>query len=157
MPLPTNGREICGTIARMSEYKEIVVALIAVFGAVIPYLFQRNKELKLKIAEKKREAYTSFLSNFTETAVAVMHDEDVFGKDADRDRMMARDQLLLYASDDVIKAYDAWLRYADIEEHDLNKESELVSLMFLAIRKDLLGKTKVTKEDITNLNPFNRG
>jgi hypothetical protein len=29
--------------------------------------------------------------------------------------------------------------------------------MFLAIRKDLLGKTKVTKEDITNLNPFNRG
>jgi hypothetical protein len=36
-----------------------------------------------------------------------MHDEDVSGKDADRDRMLARDQLLLYASDDVIKAYDA--------------------------------------------------
>jgi hypothetical protein len=38
---------------------EIIVALIAVFGAVLPYLFQKNKELNLKIAEQKREAYAS--------------------------------------------------------------------------------------------------
>jgi len=141
----------------MTEYKEIIIALIAVFGAVIPYLLQKNKELKLKIADQKREAYSSFLRNFTETAVAVMHDEDVSGKDADRDRMLARDQLLLYGSDDVIKAYDAWIRYADMEKRDLDREGELVSLIFFAIRKDLLGKTKVTKENLSNLNPFNRG
>ncbi|MBO1225047.1 MAG: hypothetical protein JYX80_11530 [Candidatus Scalindua sediminis] len=141
----------------MTEYKEIIIALIAVFGAVIPYLLQKNKELKLKIADQKREAYNSFLRNFTETAVAIMHDEDVSGKDADRDRMLARDQLLLYGSDDVIKAYDAWIRYADMEKRDLDREGELVSHIFLAIRKDLLGKTKVTKEDLSNLNPFNRG
>jgi hypothetical protein len=141
----------------MTEYKEIIVALIAVFGAVIPYLLQKNKELNLKIAEQKREAYSSFLRNFTEVAVAVMHDEDVSGKDADRDRMLARDQLLLYGSDDVIKAYDAWVRYADVEKHDVNREGELVSLIFLAIRKDVLGKTKVTKEHLNNLNPFSRG
>ena len=141
----------------MTEYKEIIIALIAVFGAVIPYLLQKNKELKLKIADQKREAYSSFLRNFTETAVAIMHDEDVAGKDADRDRMLARDQLLLYGSDDVIKAYDAWIRYADMEKRDLDREGELVGLIFLAIRKDLLGKTRVTKEDLSNLNPFNRG
>ena len=84
----------------MTGYKEIIVALIAVFGAVVTYLLQKNKELNLKLAEQKREAYTSFLRNFTETAVAVMHDEDVSGKDADRDRMLARDELLLYGSDD---------------------------------------------------------
>jgi hypothetical protein len=128
-----------------------------VFGAVIPYLLQKNKELKLKIADQKREAYSNFLRNFTQTAVAIMHDDDVSGKDADRDRMLARDQLLLYGSDDVIKAYDAWIRYADMEKRDLDREGELVSLIFLAIRKDLLGKTKVTKEDLSNLNPFNRG
>jgi hypothetical protein len=33
------------------QYKEIVVALIAVFGVVLPYLIQRNKEYKLKLAE----------------------------------------------------------------------------------------------------------
>jgi len=62
---------------------EIIVALIAVLGVVLPYLLQKNKELNLKIAEQKREAYASFLKNFTEIAVAVMHDEDVSGKDAD--------------------------------------------------------------------------
>src|ERR1700683_990606 len=105
----------------MNEYKEIIVALIAVFGAVLPYLLQKNKELNLKISDQKREAYASFLKNFTETAVAVMHDEDVSGKDADRNRMLARDQLLLYASDDVIKAYDAWIRHSDSEKHDLER------------------------------------
>ncbi len=144
-------------LALMTEYKEIIVALIAVFGAVVPYLLQKNKELNLKIAEQKREAYARFLKNFTETAVAVMHDEDVSGKDADRERMLARDQLLLYASDDVIKAYDAWVSYADMEKHDVDREGELLTLIFLAIRKDLLGKTKVTREDLANLNPFNRG
>ena len=61
------------------------------------------------------------------------------------------------SSDDVIKAYDAWVRYADMEEHDLDREGELVSLMLLAIRKDVMGKSKVTKEHLNNLNPFNRG
>ena len=136
---------------------EIIVALIAVFGAVIPYLLQKNKELNLKIAEQKREAYASFLKNFTAVTVAAMHDEDVSGKEADKERMLARDQLLLYASDDVIKAYDAWVRYSDIEKHNFDEEGELVSLMFLAIRKDLLGKTRVTQKHLANLNPFNRG
>jgi hypothetical protein len=86
-----------------------------------------------------------------------MHDEDVSGKDADRERMLARDKLLLYASDEVIKAYDAWIRYSDEEKQDLEKEGDLLSLVFLAIRKDLLGTTKLTKDDLANLNPFNRG
>ena len=118
-------------LALMTEYKEIIVALIAVFGTalgvVFPYVYQKNKELNLRIAEQKREAYASFLTNFTEVAVAVMHNEEVSGKDADRDRMLARDKLLLYASDDVIKAYDAWVRYPDGKKHDYDKEGELVS------------------------------
>lgn len=86
-----------------------------------------------------------------------MHDEDISGKEADLDRMLARDQLLLYGSDDVIKAYDAWVRYADMEDRDVDKETELVSLIFLAIRRDVLGKTKVSSQHLDNLNPFNRG
>lgn len=145
----------------LAKYKEIVVASIAVlgavFGVVFPYLSQRNKELNLKIAEQKRRTYTRFLRNFTEIAVAVMHGEDVSDKDTDRERMRARDQLVLYASDEVIKAYDAWIRYADLEEHDIKKESELNNMILLAIRKDLLAKTKVTQEHLENLSSFNRG
>jgi hypothetical protein len=139
------------------EYKELIVALIAVLGVVFPYIFQKNKELNLKIADQKRKAYATFMKNFTDTTISVMHDEEISGKDADRDRILARNQLLLYASDDVIKAYDTWINYADIEDHNFDKEGELVSLIFLAIRKDILGVTKLTTEHISNLNPFNRG
>ena len=37
---------------------QIVVALIAVFGAVLPYLLQKNKELNLKIAGKYPTKWT---------------------------------------------------------------------------------------------------
>jgi hypothetical protein len=139
---------------------EIIVALIAVFGGVLPYLLQRSKELNLKIADQKREAYSSFLTNFTKISIAAAFDEDekLSGQEADLERLTARDQLLLYASDDVIKAYDAWVRFSDTDKkRDYDKEGELLSLVFLAIRKDLLGKSRVTKENLENMNPFNRG
>lgn len=141
----------------MSEYKEIIVALIAVFGAVLPYLLQKNKELNMKIAEQKRDAYSNFLRNFTETAVAVMHDQSLSELESDRDRMQARSQLLLYGSDEVIRAYDAWMRHADLEGHGIEEEGELINSIFLAIRKDLLGKTRVTREHISSLSPYDRG
>ncbi|MFA5236331.1 MAG: hypothetical protein WC362_00570 [Methanoregula sp.] len=141
----------------MIEYTAIIVALIAVLGTVVPYLLQRNHELNLKIAEQKREAYTSFLKNFTGVSAAVMHDEDISGKDVDLNRMLARDKLVLYASDEVIRAYDTWIRYADGENHDYDTEGELLTLMLLAIRKDILGETKVTVDQLSNLNSFNRG
>jgi hypothetical protein len=36
----------------MTEYKEIIVALIAVSGAVLAYLLQKNKELNRKFRSK---------------------------------------------------------------------------------------------------------
>ncbi len=42
------------------QFKEILLALIAVFGVVIPYLNQRNKEYKLKLAEQKIAATRGF-------------------------------------------------------------------------------------------------
>jgi len=95
------------------QYKEIIVALIAVFGVVIPYLIQRNKEYKLKLVEQKIAAYSEFLRDFTETTVLITHDEDVNGKESQRQRILARNQLLLYGSDDVIKAYDKWVAFTD--------------------------------------------
>jgi hypothetical protein len=141
------------------QYKEIVVALIAVFGVVIPYLVQRNKEYKLRLAEQKIAAYSEFLRDFTETAVLIAHDEEVDGKDTDRQRIMARNQILLYGSDDVIKAYDKWVIFTD-ENQKAGGSDEDVALfgnLLLKIRQDIVGTTKVTVHEISNLNPFNRG
>jgi len=138
---------------------EILVALIGAIALLIGYLIQRQNELKLKITETKKEAYAEFLNDFTETAVAIMHDEEIDQITSDRQRMHARDQLLLYASDDVIKAYDNWIKYTveNPEGHGDNTEVGLFGKLLLEIRKDILGKTKLTVEDINNLNPFNRG
>ncbi len=140
------------------QFKEIIVALIAVFGVVLPYLGQRNKEYKLKLAEQKIAAYSEFLRDFTETAVLIMHDQKVGSKALDRQRMLARNQILLYGSDDVIKAYDKWVIFTDNSEKGGSDEDvALFGNLLLKIRQDIVGKTKVTVDDISNLNPFNRG
>ena len=139
---------------------EILVALIAAIALLIGYLIQRKNELKLKIAEKKKAAYAEFLKDFTETAVAIMHDKKVDEIDSDRQRILARNQLLLYANDGVIKAYDNWIKYTDEnpERHGDDTDVELFGKLILEIRRDILeGKTKLTVEEINNLNPFYRG
>jgi len=139
---------------------KIVVAIIAAIALLMGYLIQRKNELKLKIAERKRAAYTEFLKKFTETAVKIMHDKKINEIDSDRQRILARNQLLLYANDGVIKAYDNWIKYTDenTERHGDNTDVELFGKLLLEIRKDILeGKTKLTVEEINNLNPFHRG
>ncbi len=60
-PLLENRSEFHRTKGRiLDQYKEIIVALIALFGATIPYFLQKNEELNLKTAEKKREATRTF-------------------------------------------------------------------------------------------------
>ena len=144
----------------MTPSTEILVAVIPASGLLIGYLIQRKNELKLKITEKKMAAYTEFLKGFTETAVAIMHAKEVGGIASDRQRILARNQLLLYANDGVIKAYDNWIKYTDenSERHGDNTYVELFGKFLLEIRRDILeGKTKLTVEEINNLNPFYRG
>lgn len=140
------------------QFKEVIVALIAVFGVFLPYLGQRNKEYELKLAEQKIAAYSEFLRDFTETAVLIMHDEEMGSKDLDRQRMLARNQILLYGSDDVIKAYDKWVVFTDDSgKGGSDEDVALFGNLLLKIRQDIVGETKVTVDNISNLNPFNRG
>jgi len=139
---------------------EIIVAIIAAITLLIGYLLQHKSEIKLKIVERKREAYTEFLQEFTENVVTIIHNKKVNEIDSDRKRILARNQLLLYASDKVIKAYDELIRYSDENPDKRGNDTEvaLFGEMLLEIRNDVLkGKTKLTVEEINNLNPFHRG
>ena len=136
---------------------ELIIAIIGAIGLLWKYLAQKKKEFDEKVSEQKRKAYSEFLTNFTENAVQIMHDQEVKGIEADRQRMLARDKLLLYANDSVIKKYHVWVEYADSKGSDINQEVEIFGELLIEIRKDILGKSKVTKEEISNLNPFNRG
>lgn len=136
---------------------ELLIAIIGAFGLVWKYLAQKKKEFDGKVSEQKRIAYSGFLTNFTETALQIMHDKEIKGIESDRERMLARDKLLLYANDNVINKYHEWVEYSDSEDSDINIEVEIFGDLLIEIRKDILGKSKVTKDEISNLNPFNRG
>ena len=136
---------------------DLLIALVGAFVLVWKYLTQKQKEFAERIIENKRIAYSAFLSDFTDTAVKVMYDIETGGIEDDKKRMAARNQLLLYANDKVIKAYHDWVDYADQEDRDINKEVEYFGNILIEIRKDIHGNSKVTEEQISNLNPFNRG
>ena len=142
-------------------FKPSIDLIIAVIGASVivwQYLVQKQKESAERIIESKKIAYAEFLKDFTETAVKIMHDKDASGIKHDRDRLLARNQLLLYANDKVIKAYHNWIEFSDQEEgRDIDKEVELFGKILLEIRKDIHGDSKLTEHEISNLNPFNRG
>lgn len=136
---------------------ELLIAVLGTIGLFWKYLTQKKKEFDEKVSEQKRGAYSEFLTNFTKTALQIMHNEKVDGIDADRERMLARDKLLLFANDNVIKKYHEWIEYSDTDNRNIDKEVEIFGELLIEIRKDILGKSKVTKEEISNLNPFNRG
>lgn len=89
----------------------------------------------------------------------IAHDEEVDTKDADRRRIMARNHILLYGSDEVIKAYDKWVIFTDENQKAAGCEEDVALFgdLLLRIRQDIVGTTKVTLHEISNLNPFNRG
>ena len=136
---------------------DIILGLIGAFVLVGQYLLQRRKEMAERVIENKRHAYSQFLQDFTETAVKIMHDKKAEGIKHDRDRILARNQLLLYGNDKVIKAYHNWIDFADKPDHNIDEEVKLFGKLLLEIRKDIQGDSKVTEEEISNLNPFNRG
>ena len=136
---------------------DLLIALIGAFVLVWKYLTQKQKEFDERIIENKRTAYSEFLRDFTRSAVNIMHDIDPDPLLDDKERMLARNQLLLYANDKVIKAYHTWIEYSDSEGRDIDKEVELFGVILVEIRKDIHGKSEVTEKEISNLNPFNRG
>ena len=65
---------------------------------------------------------------------------------------------MLYGSDDVIRAYDKWVKFTDNGgKGGSDEDVALFGSLLLKIRQDIVGKTKMTVNEISNLNPFERG
>lgn len=137
---------------------ELTIAFIGAFVLVWKYWTQKQKEAAERIIESKRNGYSEFLKDFTETAVKIQHDKNYGDYKDDMQRMLARNQLLLYANDKVVKAYNDWVNFSDkTEGKQIDEEVKLFGKMLVEIRKDIHGNSKLTNSDIENLNPFHRG
>lgn len=138
---------------------DLLIAVIGAFILIWKYLTQKQKEAAERIIESKRNAYYEFLKDFTETAINISHDEEVGGIEDDIKRLNARNLLLLYGNDKVIKAYHDWVELSDNDaaKGGSDEDVELFGKILIEIRKDIHGRSKVTEQEIKNLNPFHRG
>ena len=93
------------------------------------------------------------------SADGVRYNKEIDGIEADRRRINARNLLLLYGNDKVVRAYNDWVEFTDNDQsnHGTDKDIELFSKILIEIRKDIHGTRKVTEQEIKNLNPFFRG
>lgn len=141
------------------NWATIIAALIAALTVIIGYIIQKQKESNERIIESKRNAYNEFLKDFTETAINIAYDKDIGGIKDDRRRINARNLLLLYGNDKVVKAYNIWVNYNDMEDAKPGSDEDVVLFgkILIEIRKDLHGESKLNENDISNLNPFIRG
>jgi len=141
------------------NWATIIAALIAALTVVIGYIIQKQKESTERIIESKRIAYNEFLKDFTETSLNISYDKEVGGIEDDRRRISARNLLLLYGNDKVVRAYNNWVDYNDEEGATPGSEEDvkLFGKILIEIRRDLHGESKLSEQDISNLNPFNRG
>jgi hypothetical protein len=138
---------------------DLLIALVGAFVLIWKYLTQKQKESAERIIESKRNAYSEFLKDFTETSLNITYDKKVGGIKDDRRRINARNLLLLYGNDKVVKAYNDWVELNDKDQanHGTDKDVELFGKILIEIRKDIHGYSKVTEQEIKNLNPFYRG
>ena len=93
----------------------------------------------------------------SEMALAVIHDRETGGIEADKRRIAARNQLLLFANDEVINAYDKWFRVNNTDGHNTDDEVRMFGKLLVAIRRDIQGASKVNEQQIEGLNPFATG
>ncbi len=138
---------------------DLLIALVGAFVLIWKYLTQKQKESAERIIKSKRNAYYEFLKDFTETSLNIEYDKKVGGIKDDRRRINARNLLLLYGNDKVVKAYNDWVELNDKDPANQGKDKdvELFGKILIEIRKDIHGDSKVTEQEIKNLNPFYRG
>src|ERR1035437_2676419 len=72
---------------------DLLIALVGAFVLIWKYLTQKQKESAERIIESKRNAYSEFLKDFTETSLNITYDKKVGGIKDDRRRINARNLL----------------------------------------------------------------
>ena len=149
---------------KFSEYVkpsiDLLIALVGAFVLIWRYMAQKRKEYADRIIESKRIAYSEFLKDFTEASLNITYEKlELSDIDEDRRRINARNLLFLYGNDNVVKAYDNWVKFSDTDQANNGSDTDvdLFGKILLEIRKDIHGKSKLTEREIRNLNPFYRG
>ena len=118
----------------------ILPILSAVLSSYLTYYFAIKKNRKEAIFKFKEEKYTNIilaLQGFVNGTTDGKMKEKLFNE---------KYKTWLYAPDDVIKAIDDFIDF--VREHHGEDGEEHLGKVVLEMRKDLLGKSKLSPKDI---------
>jgi hypothetical protein len=142
---------------------EIFFGIVSMVAVLVGHLLQKQREFKVKLAEKKRAAYEKLFENFIKKVNKLNPEEKKDKIELDEQEMTVMSQLLLFVPDKEIRLYIKWIREIEknFEKKDNLKEKELspsqkeFGELLKSIRKDILGKkTKLTHGEVNALLPM---
>ncbi len=152
------------------EWETIVAAIIAAIVIIIGYQIQKKNDRAALNRENSKQSYLQFLNDFTEGTVTEVYNEDYYNSlsdpeqkkyqmNSDRQRIQARDKLLLFGSDKVINAYLDFIRHIDeIKQDEIeDNQEEFFNKILTEIRKEIYPNSEITADEISRyFNGYNR-
>lgn len=138
---------------------QVILAIIpaAIAGGFGVYLFQKEKikNIEQQLSSKKYEVYTSFIKLIYDMQKSFKTEKPLQEKYKIDIIYQIKTNLIIYGSDDVVKAFFEWEKHS---QNEANNVFHYVGKVFEEIRKDMGNpKTFITAHEIKkNFHGYNK-
>ncbi len=120
--------------------------LCAILGAVLHRKTERIKIMEGRLSEKRYAAYAKLYDFFYDLIKNSKNGKSLNNKEMTNKLFDAKKELIMYGTDDVVFALNKYL--SSLSNCDLPKQLDFFFDIMLLIRKDMCGKSKVSRDDI---------
>ena len=124
----------------------IATITCAVLGAMLHRKTERIKIMEGQLSEKRYLAYAKLYDFFYEMFKAQKDNKNINNKEMRNKLLDAKKELIMYASDDVVFALNKYL--SSLANADVATQLDYFLDIMLLIRKDMCGKSKISRDDI---------
>lgn len=124
----------------------IATLTCAVFGAMLHRKTERIKIMEGQLSEKRYLAYAKLYDFFYEMLKGQKDNKNINNKEMRNKLLDAKKELIMYASDDVVFALNKYL--SSLTDADVATQLDYFLDIMLLIRKDMCGKSKISRDDI---------
>lgn len=129
------------------ELLEITSIALSAILLILGWLYNRRTEeikiMRAQLSERKHRAYANCIGTFYSILKDTKSNHQTNLDNVGSQLIDAKRDIFMYGSDEVFKAFNNWLLNASSPS-----QFDTYLQFILSIRKDICGKTKLTKEDI---------
>ena len=125
----------------------ITIPVITALFVLIGYRYQKDLELKKEVKKNKLTIYSNFFRSYW--SLCYSNDDNIKA-----DNIHWKTMIILYAPDFVLDKFEALQQTIHGKEnHDFKQRKPRVDELLIAMRLDVLGKTRCESNDIIHSSP----